>query len=88
MVKIYIYIGIFLIISWTLTWFGVKSVYKSLDSGEDSKIAKFFLPKDYMRNLEMIERRAQRLQKEEEEQKASESHESKSTEESTDERKE
>ncbi len=72
MVKLYIGIGIFLIISWILTWFTVKGLYKSLDQGEESKIAKFFLPKDYMRNLEMIEKRAKRLQQEKEEQEKNE----------------
>ncbi len=62
-------------------WFGVKNIYKSLDSGEDSKIAKFFLPKDYMRNLEMIEKRAQRLQREEQENKLREENSSEENEE-------
>ncbi len=64
MVKLYIGIGIFLIISWVMMWFAAKGMLKALDQGEDSKLARMFLPKDYMRNLEMAERQAQRKRRE------------------------
>jgi len=83
-VKLYIGIGIFLIISWVLMWFAATGMMKALDQGEESKLAKMFLPKDYMRNLEMAERQAQRKRRQaERERKARDEEENNVPEEST-----
>ena len=66
MTKIYFFIGIGLVSIWILTWFGVKSMYKSLDQGEAGKFVKMFIPKDFQRDLEMIEMQARRKQREQE----------------------
>ena len=70
MIKLYFFIGTGLIITWVLTWFGVRGMYKSLDKGEESRFVKMFIPKDFEKNLADAERQSQIQQRQQERKKS------------------